>query len=291
MTTREHEQTLNVWLAQELKERGLDAKPEVTYPSNRRIDVEVHIGPATIAVEAEHGQSRAKQREAIRDADARLNQNLVKCAIAICYAEDTTKDSLAESVLNWTVRDGSGEDRPWTPGKIDQLASVVRLAPAQLGDPDSSAAALSVSLDSGVRRLDNAQKQNLARALDLPPQVKRDGKAVREPWNSPAKRALLVIATAVMFHSRLDSHLSALRPDSDHRTNPPQPFEGNWPPSMAQYCANSDDPVGAFLDAWHLILALDYKPIFETGRAALLSCPPDPAFADAVREAPSVVYP
>ena len=58
MTTREHEQTLNVRLSDELRARGLGAKPEVSHPGNRRIDVEVRIGPARIAVEAEHGQSR-----------------------------------------------------------------------------------------------------------------------------------------------------------------------------------------------------------------------------------------
>ena len=283
MTTKEHEQTLNVWLAQELKERGLDAKPEVIHPRNRRIDVEVRIGPAKIAVEAEHGQSTAKRREAIADADARLSQELAQCAVAVCYPDDTTKESLSQGGLVWTLRDGSTDEPTWTSGNLEQLASVIRLAPAQLGNPDFAAAALSNSLDAAVRRLDETQKRTLARALDLPPR-RQNGKPVREPWNAPAKRALLVIGTAVMFHSRLDSHLRGLRPDYDNRTTPPQPFQGGWPPQMAQHCADSNDPVGSFGDAWNLILALDYKPIFETGRAALLSCPPDPAFAGAVRE-------
>ena len=45
MTTREHEQTLNVRLSDELRARGLDAKPEVTHLGNRRVDVEVRVGP------------------------------------------------------------------------------------------------------------------------------------------------------------------------------------------------------------------------------------------------------
>ena len=53
---------------------------------------------------------------------------------------------------------------------------------------------------------------------------------------------------------------------------------------MAHRCAHSDDPISAFWDAWDLILALDYKPIFETGCAALHACPPDPAFSGAIRE-------
>ena len=277
MTTREHEQTLNVRLSDELRARSLDAKPEVTHPGNRRVDVEVRVGPARVAVEAEHGKSSGKRREAIADADKRLphNENLADVAIAVCYPDDTTSESLPAAELLWTIRDGGDGAATWTSGNLDQLTSVIRLAPAQLGNPDFAAAALSNSLDAAVRRLDNAQKENLARALDLP-----KAKTGREPWNTPAKRALLVVATAVMFHSRLDSHLAGMRPENDNRTG--QPFNGDWPPDMAHVCANVPNPVGEFYGAWNLILALDYKPIFETGCAALLSCPPDPAFAGAI---------
>ena len=286
MTTKEHEQTLNVRLSDELKFRGLNAKPEVIHPKNRRIDVEVRIGPARIAVEAEHGQSSAKRREAIRDADKRLpeNEDLADIAVAVCYPDDSTRESLPSAELIWTICEGGGGNASWTSGNLDQLTSVIRLAPAQLGDPDFAAAALSNSLDAAVRRLDDDQKEDLARALDLPKQDKLNNKKVREPWNAPAKRALLVVATAVMFHSRLDLHLGGMRPDLDRRIDPPQPFAGDWPPLKAQFCADGSNPIGDFADAWNLILALDYKPIFETGRAALLSCSPDPAFAGAISD-------
>ena len=283
MTTREWESTLNVWFAGELRRYGLAAKPEVMHPGNRRIDVEVHIGPAVIAVEAEHGQTAAKQREAVRDADARLGQGLAKCAVAVCYPDDTTEASLKSAQFMWAVRDGSNSATDWTTGDIERLVSVIRLTPAQLGDPDAIAAVLSVSLDGAVLRLSETQKQLLARALDLPQQT-RNSRPVRNPWDAPAKRALLVVATAVMFHSRLDVHLKDLRPEQDNRKSPPEPFTDNWPPAGAIRCVNSDAPIQAFRDAWNLILALDYKPIFETGRAALNSCPSDPSFADAVRD-------
>ena len=280
MTTREHEHTLNVQLGDELKRRGLDARAELIQLGNRRrIDVQVRIGSAVIAVEAEHGQSPAKQAEAIRDADARLEQGLAACAVAVCYPDDTTRETLPAARFMWTVRDGSQTAVQWTGGDIERLVSVIRLAPAQLGDPDNVAQVLSECLDAAVGRLNEGQKRELARALDLPRKAK-----VRNPWDAPAKRALLVVATAVMFHSRLDSHRNDLRPELDNRANPPQPYSGPWPPAMAQHCAEATDPVGEFSNAWNLILALDYKPIFETGRAALLSCPQDPAFARAIRD-------
>ena len=282
MTSREWESTLNIRLADALRRYGLDAKPEVMQPGNRRIDVAVRIGSAIIAVEAEHGQNAARERAAIADADARLEQGLAQCAVALCYPEGTTEASLPAARLRWTVRDG----RPaaaWVGGDLEQLVSVIRLAPAQLGDPDTVAAVLSGSLDGAVLRLSETQKRLLAQALDLPPQT-RNKRPARQPWDAPAKRALLVVATAAMFHSRLDVHLKDLRPEQDNRKNPPEPFADDWPPHSARRCAESAAPIQDFRDSWNLILALDYKPIFQTGRAALGAVPPDPAFAAAVQD-------
>lgn len=279
---QEHEQTLNVWLAGHLKKYGLDAKPESRKTGNRRIDVEIRIRPLVIALEAEHGQGPGKKASAIQDADARLKQGLAQCAIAVCYPEFTTEESLSTAQLLWTVRDPAAPTpaaAEWSEGTIDQLVSVIRLAPAQLGDPDSVAAALSSSLDGAVNRLSETQKRELARKLDLP---ERANIARGDPLDTAAKRALLVIVTAVMFHARLDNHRHKLRPDMDNRTSPPKKFDDDWPPPMAQECANAADPIQAFADAWNLILALDYKPIFETGRVALFACPNDYAFTAAV---------
>ena len=287
MTTREHEHTLNIWLAKALREFGLNTRGEVTHPGNRRIDVEVRMGSVVVAVEAEHGQNVSKRADAIRDADARLNQRLAACSIAVCYPDDTTEESIQTAQYIWQVRDGGESgDEGWTAGGLDQLASVIRLAPAQLGDPDAVAAVLSTGLDAAVRRLNESQKRQVARALDLPRQT-RNGKAVRRPWDAPAKRALLVVATAVMFHSRLDAHLRDLKPQFDNRiqdSENPTPFAGDWPPEMAHQCVNTQAPINSFCNAWDLILSLDYRPIFETAKAALQSCPPDPAFAEAIRD-------
>ena len=284
MTTREHEHTLNVQLGDELKRWGLDARPELIQLGNRRrIDVEVHIGSALIAVEAEHGQTPAKQTDAIKDADARLKQGLATCAVAVCYPANSAPETLPAAKFIWTVRDGSSQAAQWTGGDLERLVSVLRLAPAQMGNPDNVASSLSSSLDGAVRRLSAAQKQLLAQALDLPRQT-RNGRPVRNPWDAPAKRALLVVATAVMFHSRLDVHLQEMRPERDNRHNPPPPYTGPWPPAMAQQCANSDTNIADFRQAWDLILALDYKPIFQTGRAALGACPPEPAVSTAISE-------
>ena len=283
MTTREHEHTLNVWLADLLRRRGLNAQQE-RMQGGRRIDVDIRVGPVKIALEAEQGQTNAKKREAIEDADSRLKQGLAECAVAVCYPDGITKPKqIPQSRMLWTIRAPKAlvpaDEAQWGDANLDELVSIIRLAPAQLGNPDHAAAALSASLDAAVERLDNGQKWLLAEHLDLPP-----GQNGNAKWDKAAKRALLVVATAVMFHSRLDVHLRNLKPEYDNRLPSDTPFTGEWPPNSARYCTDADDPTTAFSDAWNLILALDYKPIFETARAALHACPADPAFTVAIRE-------
>ena len=293
MPPTEYEQVLNVTLARELRSLGFDAKPEVIHSGGRRIDIEVHIHNVRVAIEAEHGQSPTKQRDALKDADARITQNLARCAVAVCYPDNTTENTIPTAQYLYQVRDHTSNARQaaWQRGNIDNLASVIRLAPAQIGDPDAAAAALSAQLDEAVRRLNPNQKQRLASALDLPPSKTSPRADPSARWDRAAKRALLLVATAVMFHSRLDAHLPDSRPDTDNRNAAANTtFTGAWPPMPAHRCllnqnAPEDAPViQQFTDAWNLILALDYKPIFETALAAIQACPPDPAFADAIRE-------
>ncbi|MDE2855884.1 MAG: DUF559 domain-containing protein [Chloroflexota bacterium] len=174
---------------------------------------------------------------------------------------------LAESELLHTLR--SHKERPpakktsWKRDHIPQLVSVIRKIPDQLGDPDEIANRLSFSLDRAVARLNESQKQELAACLDLPagkPTKIETGYALTSRFNQAAKRAMLVVATAVMFHSQLDKHRHTIKP---------RDYAGEWSPASASQCANSADPIGAFSQAWKLWLAVDYKPIFDTARSAL----------------------
>lgn len=281
----EHEHTLNVFMAKLLSAGGLASKPEVARSipggGRARIDIEVRIGPACIAVEAEHGQSADKRRSAVADADKRIDQGLSDCALAVCYPESSNELNLPDAEFLWCVRDEAGSAPQWRSGDLERLISVIRLMPAQLGNPDFAAAALSASLDAAVERLNTRQKRSLAVGMNLPPGKKRNQKG--PDWNKPAKRALLVVATAVMFHARLDPHMESVKPDLDARYEEHTPFNGTWPPLSAPACINSSDPIQALGDAWDQILALDYKPIFQTGRFTLEIGEADPRFVDAVQ--------
>lgn len=155
----EHEHTLNAWTAGLLRSLyGLDARQEQTQAGGKRIDIEVRIGPVKIALEAEQGQGAVKRREAISDADERLKQKNADCAIAVCYPEGvTSEEQITDSRMLWTIRAPNGLVEPgkarWTEANLGELASVVKLAPMQLGDPDLAAAGLSASLDRATNQV------------------------------------------------------------------------------------------------------------------------------------------
>ncbi|MCY4105209.1 MAG: hypothetical protein OXG02_00660, partial [Chloroflexi bacterium] len=289
MSTREYESTLNVWLAEGLRHLGLDATAERGRGGGRRIDVEVRLDQIRIAIEAEQGQTSNQKASAIMDADQRLEQRLADCALALCYPEGITQADFSHCEFIYTLR--SFEERPaasesvWSNANLTQLVRVIQQIPAQLGDPDRIAKALSVSLDLAVGRLSESQKRDLAEALDLPAgNPTRMGQPISSRYNQAAKRAMLVIATAVMFHTQLDQHRRELKPELDNRLTPPEPFNGDWPPPNTSDCVHNEDPIGAFYDAWDLWLAVDYKPIFATACSALRGCAQDSAFTAAVKE-------
>ncbi len=293
MPERKYESTLNTWLAEALREHGLDAREESGQGGGKRLDVEVRFDQIKIALEAEISHSAAQRASAIKDADSRLRDDLADCAIAICYPEGLWSASdLKGCRLLHTLR--THKDRPsaakteWKQDDLAQFVSVIRKVPDQLGDPDNIANALSFSLDRAVSRLSESQKQDLAASLDLPagkPMKIEFGRAHSSRFNQAAKRAMLVIATAAMFHAQLDKHRKGIAPLRDNRFAHTVFYEGAWPPPLAITCAESDDPIGSFDEAWDMWLAVDYKPIFATARNALRGCAQDNDFSEAVRTA------
>ena len=209
MNTKREDFT-NRALAILLQEQGLEADYELK-AGRKRIDVVTHIDGLRVALEAETGFHRKAQ--AIKDADARLRQRLTTAVFAVCYPQGVTEDNLASATLTWTLRARAGEPPgEWSTGGVSQLAQAVQQAPRSLSGADVAAQQLSDALDTGVERLTPAAREALAKALDLP--------ATREVstgnrYQVAAKRGLLVIATAMLFHHRVQAHLPAERPELD----------------------------------------------------------------------------
>ena len=273
----EQEELLNGELANLLSAQGLHARPE-RRESGKRMDVVAEADGLRIVLEAETGFKRKPQ--AIKDATARLKQGLTTVVFAVCYPEGATVESLANATMTWAMLTKPSEiPGGWAEGGVAQLANAVRQAPNSLSGADIAAQMLSDCLDSVVQHLGTPTRRALAQALDLPPKKKKQGES-GDGYFVASKRAMLVIATAMLFHHRVQSHLPA---------DAPIGFDGAWPPASAVACAEEVATINAHHEAWRAILAVDYRPIFETGRAALTAMESNPANALGVRNLAKVV--
>ena len=260
-----------------LREQGVAADYEQR-GGRRRMDVVADVEGLRVVLEAETGFHRRAQ--AIRDADARLRQRLAIIVFAVCYPQDVTEDTLADAVLTWTVRVKAGEPPgEWFTGGVPQLAQAVQQAPRSLSGADVAAQVLSDGLDAVVQRLGTPIRRAIAQTLDLP--AAKPGKRRQDNgYFVAAKRGMLVVATAMLFHHRVHAHLPA---------RPPEGYGGPWPPASVAECAERDAAISAFREAWLGILAVDYRPVFETGRAALAALSADPDTGQGVRGLADVV--
>lgn len=278
--TSKQEDFRNRALALLLRQQGLDTDFEQR-AGRKRMDVVAQVDGLRIVLEAETGFHRKAQ--AIKDADARLRQGLTVAVFAVCYPDGATEENLADATLTWTLRLKAGEPSgDWTEGSIDMLARAVYQAPNSLSGADIAAQKLSDALDAAVEQLSFGDHRNLAETLDLPanrPGTGEEGNS-RSGYRVAAKRGLLVVATAMLFHHRLQGHLPVPRPVG---------YEGQWPPASPAVCTEQEAAISAFLEAWRGILAVDYRPVFETGCAALTALARNPDTGLAVRNLARVV--
>ena len=231
---RTHEHNLNTALGILLRQQGLRAGAErpLKGQGGGRADCRIRFGAYTIIVEAKVGQTGRQQQDAIADCLRRIDHAHCHAAIAVCYPEDADEDTLAHARLCYAIVDQDNRSPQWAAGTPADLASAVALAPAQLGNADLAAARLSDEIGKAIELLSYQHKESLAQRLDLPatPEPRRknhrsaaDYSRALTRWqttkyDTAAVRAALVIASAVMFHARLDAHLSAAdRPDLDAR--------------------------------------------------------------------------
>ena len=280
------ETTLNAELARHLRAHGLNARGEVRLRGRGagQADVLISLPPHRVIIEAKRGQTAARESEAVSQCRDRLENNHCQASVAVCYPDGTTEYSLPTDILKYTMIDLDGGRLDWTTGTAESLAAYIKRAPAQLGNADLAAAVLGGEIDKALDHLSLGQKTALSQRLDLPAANVRTGRKDKKDkrYDTAAKRGMLVIASAVMFHARLDNHLAGSRPAMDARTGGAEEYRGSWPPASAQDCARSRDVIGAYSRAWSAILALDYKPVFQTAIAGLDAPGADPRWSAAV---------
>ena len=251
------EEVLNTRLADLLRNCGLDAAPEVKLGGGKRVDVMVTVNGHKVALEAKVGSPSLRGEAAKDDAAGRLEEGAAEAALAVCYPDTLSRmEDLRGNTMVWVASLGGD----WAECSVTHLAAVVRHAVEDAGDVDAIALRFRQELEFAASRLTEDQLYEIAEA---------SGGPMRD-LNAAGVRGALLVASAAMFHARLDRHRKGLRrPKYDARLPGQTLFTGDWPPAKLADCLADHDPVGRLMDAWDIILALDYKPVFETGIAVL----------------------
>lgn len=158
----------------------------------------------------------------------------------------------------------------WQRMNIVGLANLVEQLVHDLGDPDSLARELSIALNHARQQLSDQQKIQSAVRMGFAPDS-RSVSRTNENWlNEASKRALLVVLSAAMFHSRLDQDLQSIFPTGSR----PKPLHD---------CLNAPNLIGELASSWKTILDVNYGPIFETALAVLTSTIQDNRLSKAIR--------
>ena len=273
----DYEDNITYRLRDLLRLKGIDVDSQVRV-GRGRADLVVAHEEGKIVIECEMN-GPGKKNQAVKDAVKRLTPvRHVDVAFAVVYPPQCSEKSLCDDtalsvsiVDDYVARpkqehlmlDAGGPGEPtntntramWTTCTVSELANRIRNVHKDIGDPNTIVGRLRDAVNAAAARLSADECRALGEGLGLGPQ---EGN-----WRPAARRALLIVASASMFHVRLDPHLRAMRPRDDARTG--KKFEGSWKPETLNGCYRADDTPSRLSDAWSLILAVDYRPIFESG--------------------------
>ncbi len=291
----ESEEVLNAELA-----RLLDGSPangaEMSAQGEHRtgsgkIDVLVTIGGQRIAVEAKiaKGSSAAALDRA---ANAAANQAVGRVAVdetdfgAVviyppgCSAADLTSVTDLRWAVAFTDSANPAGFSALQPGGLPGFREFLAAMPV-MDNPEETAKELERVLLSAARRMTWREQSQLIQRFHKVKATGKKGDAERE---QACVRVLLMIAAATMFHTRLQPSLTTM-PSGER---PKRAGESAWSmPESPGTCIADPDSVSAFAEAWGLILDVDYRPIFESARDALIEMWGSRAFNFAVKEVAS----
>ncbi len=274
---QQREEALNTEVARLLKaaQPTLLCIPEKRVGTHDSIDVLADTGSGfLIALEAKRLEglhAKAAFRAGSTQALQRVEQGHAQLGAVLLYPEGMMSQDLAASTdLRWAK--AAKPASPVQAGSVDELAEWLMWLPDDI-DPSDAVRLLEGSLRDAAAQLSDTEQKTLISEFGIPSRTKR-GKDLKIPGTV---RVLLMVAAATMFHARLQDHLTAL---PSEELPPADPVHGPWtPPDSPSVCRNSNDPVAALIKAWELILRVDYRPIFESARAALISLHGHPKWA------------
>ena len=248
----------------------------------------------------------SKADDAIQQAERRLRDDDCDAAAAVLYPQgaDHGFSVALDSEIYYARTDGG-----WIGTTPADMPQIIKQLAREIDGTDLAAKNLRRVLIAAEKKITDSDIKKMSETAEiiipLEPQQHSFGNDIsrfnethkewRKQKTHASMRVLLVLFAASMLHARLDKYFdtSGSKPIFDARTGDKARFKGNWPPGTLKDCINAKDTVQALLDSWDLILAKDYRPIYESAREILLSsgsldAVSQKAIEDVVRHAQSV---
>ena len=251
-----HESKFNLKLASILTRLGLPSEGEKESGARDAIDCLVDSSGRNIAVEAKKGYTASNRKDSLVQASERITDGYARGGVAVCYPGGLVLEEMDEETQIWACP----LDGEWAKTTISGVAAVIRRVSDDLADIGAAAEVFKKNLISAAAQLSPDQVSDIVGTVQIP-----------LGSGHPALRAALLVASACLFHARLDGALAKgeiKEPDTDARTGKLYDGKG-WPFKPLRTCKEESDVVGALEESWNTILAIDYKPVFETALAAI----------------------
>lgn len=269
------QEVLNTFLAHLLAEAGVVALPERRL-QKKLPDVYVQIGGLPAIIEAEVADRPNARENAFNKAQERLRNGLCYVALAVVYPEawrlmtslKEAKQTMGSQPLEFALLTRSDEPPDWRQGTYQDIANLLRQAPALLLREEEISKALE-DLRDGVRLLSNAFlpyniEQRLSLILGIAPEAadphhSRQVTSIREI-------AALILMNALIFHEELTRYHPEVKTLST--------------------CSNALSVQDELIEGWRRILEqINYYAVFQLAVEVLGTVPPDRSIETALREA------
>ena len=291
--SEEYKPHLNGRLAKLLVQENLNASVEESVGNGRMVKVRFdHHTVAIVCRNFGFGKHISAIRDAIKRIDSIDDEGFARfpdahVAVALVYPSDVEFSELNfDSKIEYVIIHPTDiiekseiqllKDLQWSSASVKSLVQIIRRLNDDLGNPDYLARKLNTVLNNATSKLSLFQRQNIARALNLP------ADSQDQCLFAAAKRGLLVIASAAMFHARLGPYLNVL--ERKIELLPDDLQDKPWPPQRLEDLSRDSNIIGSLMSAWRMILSVDYGPIFKTAIAVLDRTTRDPNSSTAISE-------
>ena len=261
-----------------------------------------HPGQAGAAVHYRRGQGAVKTTSPVgmpwQIAVKRLENGHCTAAVAGCVIRGGKHQQFQDAVLDYAILDIDNQEPDWLSGIPQEFGNAIKLAPAQLGNADLAASQLRGELDKVLPRLSTPAKARLG---------PRPGPAYypnAQEETGRGRRTICQVGSRVgnrqVRHRRHPGLLGHRQ--RDDVSLPARPVSrGGTPPGVRRQGGRAGPVHGGLAaqpikpvqrrhghrrrpgPAWDTILALDYKPVFQTAIAGLKAPNDDKDWRDSLK--------